>query len=52
MLISVLGLVVNLVGIFVFQHGGAHGHSHGGGGMYILSSITKDLIGHDYSCNW
>ncbi|XP_067931468.1 zinc transporter 7-like [Watersipora subatra] len=32
MLISVLGLLVNLVGIFVFQHGGAHGHSHGGGG--------------------
>lgn len=33
-LISVLGLLVNLVGIFVFQHGGAgaHGHSHDGGG--------------------
>ena len=40
--ISVLGLLVNLVGIFVFQHGGAHhghshadaghGHSHAGGG--------------------
>jgi len=31
--VSVLGLLVNLVGIFVFQHGGAgHGHSHGGGG--------------------
>ncbi|XP_037072636.1 zinc transporter 7-like [Pollicipes pollicipes] len=29
--VSVLGLLVNLVGIFVFQHGG-HGHSHGGGG--------------------
>ena len=30
-LISVLGLLVNLVGIFVFQHGGGHhGHSHGG----------------------
>ncbi|KAJ6225034.1 hypothetical protein RDWZM_003579 [Blomia tropicalis] len=29
-IISVLGLFVNLVGIFVFQHGG-HGHSHGGG---------------------
>lgn len=28
-IISVLGLIVNLVGIFVFQHGG-HGHSHGG----------------------
>ncbi|CAD5111705.1 DgyrCDS996 [Dimorphilus gyrociliatus] len=27
--VSVLGFIVNLVGIFVFQHGGAHGHSHG-----------------------
>ncbi len=32
-LISVLGFVVNIIGIFVFQHGGAsHGHSHDGGG--------------------
>lgn len=37
--VSVAGLVVNLVGIFAFQHGhnhshggGSHGHSHGGGG--------------------
>lgn len=30
--VSVLGLLVNLVGIYVFQHGGSHGHSHGGGG--------------------
>ncbi|KAA0185340.1 zinc transporter 7 like [Hyalella azteca] len=30
--VSVLGFLVNIVGIFVFQHGGAgHGHSHGGG---------------------
>ncbi|XP_070687895.1 zinc transporter 7 isoform X3 [Pempheris klunzingeri] len=29
--VSVAGLLVNLVGIFVFQHGG-HGHSHGEGG--------------------
>ncbi|KAK7074809.1 hypothetical protein SK128_001819 [Halocaridina rubra] len=30
-LVSVLGFVVNIIGIFVFQHGGAgHGHSHGG----------------------
>lgn len=29
--VSVLGLIVNLVGVFVFQHGGGHGHSHGGG---------------------
>eukprot|EP00042_Codosiga_hollandica_P049648 m.580900 g.580900 ORF g.580900 m.580900 type:complete len:362 (+) comp57932_c0_seq2:77-1162(+) len=31
LLVSVLGLVVNLIGVFVFQHGGEHGHSHGGG---------------------
>lgn len=29
--VSVAGLLVNLVGIFAFEHGG-HGHSHGGGG--------------------
>ncbi|XP_055545717.1 zinc transporter 7 [Wyeomyia smithii] len=29
--VSVLGLLVNLVGIYAFQHGG-HGHSHGGAG--------------------
>jgi solute carrier family 30 (zinc transporter), member 5/7 len=29
MLVAVLGLFVNLLGIFVFNHGG-HGHSHGG----------------------
>lgn len=33
LLVSILGFLVNMVGIFVFQHGGAgHGHSHGGGG--------------------
>merc|ERR1712203_1101908 len=40
LLVSILGFLVNLVGIFVFQHGGhghnhshdeGHGHSHGGG---------------------
>lgn len=30
LVVSVLGLLVNLVGIYAFQHG--HGHSHGGGG--------------------
>jgi len=30
-IVSVMGFIVNLIGIFVFQHGGAHhGHSHGG----------------------
>lgn len=31
LVVSILGFVVNLIGIFIFQHGGAgHGHSHGG----------------------
>lgn len=29
LVVSILGFLVNMVGIFVFQHGG-HGHSHGG----------------------
>lgn len=41
--ISVLGFIVNLVGIFVFNHGGMdHGHSHGGGG---------DSHGHSHGGN-
>lgn len=31
-MVSVLGLLVNLVGIYAFQHG--HGHSHGGGSSH------------------
>ena len=37
-IVSVLGLLVNLIGIFAFHgahghsHGGGHGHSHGGHG--------------------
>lgn len=33
--VSIAGLLVNLVGVFVFQHGG-HGHSHGGEGRLLL----------------
>jgi len=32
-IVSVLGFVVNVIGIFAFQHGGSHhGHSHAAGG--------------------
>ncbi len=31
LLVSFLGLIVNLVGILVFNHGHHHGHSHGHG---------------------
>ncbi|KAF3690551.1 Zinc transporter 7 [Channa argus] len=40
--VSIGGLLVNLVGIFVFQHGG-HGHSHGEGGKHHSSH------GHSHS---
>lgn len=36
-IVSVLGFIVNLVGIFAFQHGhshGDHGHSHSAGGSH------------------
>ncbi|XP_056636452.1 zinc transporter 7 [Diorhabda carinulata] len=40
--VSVLGLLVNLVGIYAFQHGhshggSSHGHSHGGGAGHVHS---------------
>lgn len=32
--VGALGLVVNIIGLFLFhEHGGGHGHSHGGGGF-------------------
>lgn len=31
-IVSVMGLIVNLVGIYAFQHGHGHGHGHGGYG--------------------
>ncbi|XP_066991350.1 zinc transporter 7-A [Anabrus simplex] len=49
-IVSVLGLFVNLVGIYVFQHG--HGHSHGGGGGHGHShsgSSSNHGHSHDHS---
>ena len=34
LLVSFLGLIVNLVGILAFNHGHHHGHSHGHGHSY------------------
>uniref|UniRef100_H2TH36 Zinc transporter n=1 Tax=Takifugu rubripes TaxID=31033 RepID=H2TH36_TAKRU len=47
--VSVAGLIVNLVGIFVFQHGG-HGHSHGDEGHGHSHSLFNGLShgGHDH----
>ncbi len=46
--ISVLGFIVNIIGIFVFQHGGDHhGHSHGGGGSHGHSHGNSHGHSHD-----
>uniref|UniRef100_A0A6B2EK69 Putative zn2+ transporter msc2 cation diffusion facilitator superfamily n=1 Tax=Phlebotomus kandelakii TaxID=1109342 RepID=A0A6B2EK69_9DIPT len=56
--VSVLGFLVNLVGIYAFQHG--HGHSHGGGGgghghshgghshSHSIHSETNNLLGNHH----
>ncbi|XP_063056829.1 zinc transporter 7 [Engraulis encrasicolus] len=46
--VSIAGLLVNLVGIFVFQHGG-HGHSHGGEGHGHSHSLFNGTAGHGHS---
>lgn len=43
--VSILGFIVNLIGIFVFQHGG-HGHSHGSGRISIIFSTASFLLEH------
>uniref|UniRef100_A0A8C6NMW7 Zinc transporter n=1 Tax=Nothobranchius furzeri TaxID=105023 RepID=A0A8C6NMW7_NOTFU len=45
--VSVAGLMVNLVGIFVFQHGG-HGHSHGDGGHGHSHSLFNGSVTHGH----
>uniref|UniRef100_A0AAQ5ZIH7 Zinc transporter n=1 Tax=Amphiprion ocellaris TaxID=80972 RepID=A0AAQ5ZIH7_AMPOC len=45
--VSVAGLLVNLVGIFVFQHGG-HGHSHGEGGHGHSHSLFNGSLNHGH----
>ncbi|XP_016376643.1 zinc transporter 7-like [Sinocyclocheilus rhinocerous] len=46
--VSIAGLLVNLVGIFIFQHGG-HGHSHGGEGHGHSHSLFNGSVGHGHS---
>ncbi|XP_060933803.1 zinc transporter 7 [Limanda limanda] len=43
--VSIAGLLVNLVGIFVFQHGG-HGHSHGDEGHGHSHSSFNGSLNH------
>ncbi|XP_029905878.1 zinc transporter 7 [Myripristis murdjan] len=45
--VSVAGLLVNLVGIFVFQHGG-HGHSHGDAGHGHSHSLFNGSLNHGH----
>ncbi|KAG8555974.1 hypothetical protein GDO81_017884 [Engystomops pustulosus] len=48
--VSVLGFLVNLIGIFVFQHGGNHGHSHDGGHGHSHSLFNGSVShGHSHS---
>ncbi|KAJ3177209.1 hypothetical protein HDU85_005987 [Gaertneriomyces sp. JEL0708] len=46
LVVSVLGLLVNLVGIFAFDHGHAHGHDHGHGHSHGHSHSHS---GHSHS---
>ncbi|XP_028443038.1 zinc transporter 7 [Perca flavescens] len=46
--VSIAGLLVNLVGIFVFQHGG-HGHSHGEEGHGHSHSLFNGSANHGHS---
>ena len=51
--ISVMGFIVNLIGIFVFNHGGAdHGHSHGGDGGDSHGHSHSSHHGHSHDDNF
>ncbi|XP_066103263.1 zinc transporter 7 isoform X1 [Saccopteryx bilineata] len=53
LLVSVLGFAVNLVGIFVFKHGG-HGHSHGSGHGHshsLFNGAVDQAHGHGDHCH-
>lgn len=43
--VSILGFIVNLIGIYAFQHG--HGHSHGGGGGHGHSHSSHSEDHHN-----
>ncbi|XP_032478009.1 zinc transporter 7 isoform X3 [Phocoena sinus] len=53
LLVSILGFLVNLVGIFVFKHGG-HGHSHGSGHGHshsLFNGALDQAHGHGDHCH-
>ncbi|KAI8813535.1 cation efflux family-domain-containing protein [Cladochytrium replicatum] len=45
LVVSILGLIVNLVGIFAFDHGHMHGHSDGDGMFLHILSDTLGSVG-------
>ena len=47
--VSVLGLLVNLVGVFAFNHGHTHGHSHGHSHSHAGSPQHDSLHLHSHS---
>ncbi|KAK2179645.1 hypothetical protein NP493_478g02007 [Ridgeia piscesae] len=56
--VSVVGFLVNLVGMFLFAHGGAHGHSHGGHGhshappkshSHAHNNFSQNSHGHSHN---
>ena len=50
-LVSVLGLCVNIVGLIFFHDHGSHGHSHGGGGGHGHSHGGGGGHGHSHGGN-
>ncbi|XP_076976211.1 zinc transporter 7 [Tamandua tetradactyla] len=53
LLVSILGFVVNLIGIFVFKHGG-HGHSHGSGhghSHFLFNGTVDQAHSHVDHCH-
>ncbi|KAI5965864.1 MSC2 [Candida pseudojiufengensis] len=52
MVVSILGLLVNLVGVFAFNHGHSHGHGHGHSHNHSHShTLDTHSHSHDHSHN-
>ncbi|CAI5759202.1 unnamed protein product [Candida verbasci] len=48
-IVSILGLLVNLVGIFAFNHGHTHGHSHGHSHSHTHTHEHEHSHSHSHS---
>lgn len=49
LIVSILGLLVNVVGIFAFNHGHGHGHGHSHGHSHGASHSHSHDHGHEHS---